>query len=294
MDLNKYEAFLSVADSGSFTAAGRILGYSQSGITRMIASLEQELGFSLFIRSKKGVELSENGKLMMPVIRNAVKAGRSAQEMGAQIRGVITGTIALGCYFSVSAILLPDILKSFETKYPGIQIRIHEGGTSDIARWLDQGSIEMAICARPKTESEYKWIPLMQDEMVVWLPKNHPKASLKAFPVHDMEKEPFIHTSPDRDTDQDRIIAKEGLHMNEKYTTQDGFTTWNMVAAGLGISFNQTLISRKWQGDVVLVPMKPRQYIEMGIALPEGSGNSPAVKVFIRHIKECLDKQENK
>lgn len=56
-------------------------------------------------------------------------------------------------------------------------------------------------------------------------------------------REPFIHTSPDHDTDQDRLLAALWLHPQTRFTTRDGFTTYNMVAAGLGISFNQRLIA---------------------------------------------------
>lgn len=63
MEAVKCEAFLAAAELGSLTATAELLGYTQSGVTRMIGTLEEELGFPLFLRSKKGVQLTENGKL---------------------------------------------------------------------------------------------------------------------------------------------------------------------------------------------------------------------------------------
>ncbi|MGN0363617.1 MAG: LysR family transcriptional regulator [Bilifractor sp.] len=280
MDMEKCRAFLSAADSGSFTEAAKALGYSQSGITRMIKSLEQEFGFSLFTRGKNGVRLTENGRKMLPSIREMVRAGRAAEQISSDIRGIVTGTITLGCYYSVSAIWMPVILKHFEGSFPGIGIRMQEGGNLDMARWLSEKSVDLCICAKP-ANSAYRWIPLYRDEIVVWLPIDHPLAKEKAIPIRCLEKEAFIHTSPGQDTDQDRLIEAQHLHMNEKYTTRDGFTTYNMVEAGLGISFNQRLISRKWNGNVIQIPLTPPQYVELGIAIPVDIELSPASKRFI-------------
>ena len=69
MEAVKCEAFLAAAELGSLTATAELLGYTQSGVTRMIGTLEEELGFPLFLRSKKGVQLTENGTLMLPLLR---------------------------------------------------------------------------------------------------------------------------------------------------------------------------------------------------------------------------------
>ena len=73
-------------------------------------------------------------------------------------------------------------------------------------------------------------------------------ANQTSYPVAMLSQEKFIHTLPNEDTDQDRLIVAEKLQLNERYTTRDGFTTYNMVEAGLGVSVNQRLISQKWQG----------------------------------------------
>ena len=80
MDTIKCELFLAAVDRGSLTAAGEAYGYTQSGVTRIINSLEKELGFPLFIRSKKGVVLTENGKAMLPALRDLVRANQLSEQ----------------------------------------------------------------------------------------------------------------------------------------------------------------------------------------------------------------------
>lgn len=285
MDAVKCEAFLTAAELGSLTAAAESLGYTQSGVTRMIGALEAELGFPLLVRSKKGVSLTANGKAMLPLCRDLVRAAQSAEQLGADIRGTVRGVLTIGCYYSIAALMLPDILKSFRALYPGVRVRMQEGGNRDMSRWLTEHSVDLCFCAEPRIQ-DCDWIPLFRDEIVAWLPKDHPLASAPVFPVKRLEQEAFIHTQPGQDTDLDRLLEKLKLHPDTAFSTRDAFTTYNMVATGLGVSFNQRLISRKWNGEVAELPFDPPQYISLGLALPSLAEASPAARKFIELAKE--------
>ena len=115
-------------------------------------------------------------------------------------------------------------------------------------------------------------------KLVAWLPRGHELAEADAFPLMRLQNEPFIHTSPNHDTDQDRLLEQHDLHPQTCFTTRDGFTTYNMVEAGLGVSFNQRLISRKWSGTVAEVPFDPPQFVTLGISVPSLREASPAAK----------------
>lgn len=281
----KCEAALAAADRGSLTAAAELLGYTQSGVTRMVGALEEELGFALFSRSKRGVVLTENGRLMLPLFRDLVRACRGVEQQGAEIRGMSRGVLTIGCYYSISAIWMPRLLKGFCAKYPGVKVRLQEGGNGEMSRWLGERSVDCCFCAQPE-RTEYPWKPLFEDELVAWLPPDHPRAAEKRFPVKDLEREDFIHTSPGQDTDQDRLLARLGIAPRTRFSTRDGFSTYNMVAAGLGISFNQRLIARQWSGPVVQLPFDPPQKVTLGIAVPNCRDASPITRRFIQWVEE--------
>ena len=287
MEVLQCRAVLAAADSGSITAAAELMGYTQSGITRIITGFEEELGFPLFSRSKKGVELTENGRMMLPLLRSITQAHQCADEMSADIRGSVHGTITIGSYYSISALVLPKILKAFSENYPGVSVSLREGGNQEMARWLTEKSVDFCFCAKPSADG-VEWLPLFKDELVVWLPKESLLAKKENFPVRLLEKEPFIHTSPGRDTDLDRFIKERKLNMNTCFSTKDAYTTYNMVEAGLGISFNQRLISQKWHGEVAELPMEPRAFIELGIAIPSLQYASPAVKRFMKFMQQTV------
>lgn len=287
MDIRKCEAFLVSAESGSFTKAAHILGYSQVAITRLIAGLEDELGFPLFSRSKKGVILTENGKLMLPAFRELVCSGRNAEQLAAEIKGIVSGVLTIGSYYSVSTMLLPGIIKNFQQKFPEVKVNMLEGGNREMCRWLSEKSVDCCFLADPG-DSACDWTPVFQDEIVAWLPRKHPLASSASFPIRNLNSEPFIHTQPGEDTELDRMLASHRLTPNVCFTTRDAFTTYNMVAAGLGISCNQRLISAKWDKSIAEVPFDPPQYLSLGIAVPSRTEMSPAARKFIDCAMETI------
>ncbi len=181
------------------------------------------------------------------------------------------------------------LLKEFHNRFPGVSIRIQEGSNRNIAKWLREKSVDCCLCSRPASV-EHDWISIYQDELVAWIPVDHPLADSAAFPIENLEKEDFIHTTPGQDTTQDRLLKKLHLHPRTIFTTRDGFTTYNMVGAGLGISFNQRLLSQKWNlSNVIEKPFSPPQFEELGIAVPSLKESSPAAKKLIefavQHIR---------
>ena len=291
MDSFKIEAFLTALDLGSISAAGNFLGYTQPGITRIIRSLEDEMGFDLLVRTKKGVVITENGKTMLPLFREIVHASNNALELSGSIKGVLSGTLVIGSYYSVSSMLLPEVIKTFKTHYPGIRIRIHEGGNRDFAKWLQNKSVDCCFAIQPADGVSCDWIPILQDEMMVWLHSDHPLAGNSSYPLEELESELYIATSPDEDTEIDRMLQKENIKPTSVFSTANAYTAYRMVEAGLGVSVNDKLFTDRWDGDVVALPFTSPQKITLGISVPSLKEASPATKKFIECVKESFTLQ---
>ena len=241
--------------------------------------------------------LSRNGKerhISAQCVRNAavLQRIRNAEQFGAEICGIVKGSLSIGCYYSVSALWMPKILTVFRARYPGVTVRMQEGGNLEMARWLSERSVDCCFGAKPKSDV-YDWLPVFRDELVAWLPQDHPLADRPAFPLDALQEEPFIYTSPNHDTDLDRLLAAHDLHPRTCFTTRDGFTTYNMVGAGLGVSFNQRLISRRWNGTVTEVPFDPPQFVTLGISVPSLKEASPAARKFIDCAIETVSAEEH-
>ena len=179
MDLIKCKAFLVSVDTGSLTSAALEMSYTPSGITRMINSLESELGFTLLNRNPKGISLTENGKRMLPFIREIVHYNEQVSQVSAEIRELLTGTLNVGTYPSIAACWLPEIIKRFNFCYPGIHINVLEGGNTDFVSWLRKRRIDCCFITNRKYEGD--WVKLMDDKFMAWLPEAHPWQVWKNF-----------------------------------------------------------------------------------------------------------------
>ena len=127
------------------------------------------------------------------------------------------------------------------------------------------------------------------DELLAWLPKNHPGAGEASFPLCALENEPFIITMPNQDTEIDRLLGSRHLTPDIRFSTADAYTTYCMVEAGLGMSLNNRLITLSWSGDVVTLPFDPPQFVSLGIGVPSWKEASPAMKKFIECVKDMLE-----
>lgn len=78
------------------------------------------------------------------------------------------------------------------------------------------------------------------------------------------------------------------MKLKTRFTTKDGFTTYQMVKAGLGVSFNQAMIARDWKEEVAQVPISPKCFVSLGIALPKKEKVSPAVQRFNKCVEDEL------
>jgi len=100
---DRYEIFLKVCETGNFTKAAEALNYTQSGISQMMAGLEEELGVQLFARAKKGVVLTDNGQRLIPYIREMVNQKEKLRQAAFNINNKVEGKLRIGSFSSVTA-----------------------------------------------------------------------------------------------------------------------------------------------------------------------------------------------
>lgn len=93
---------MKVVELGSLTKAADALGFTQSGVSHAISSLEEELGFTLLLRGRSGVRLTPNGEQLLKPIREMLNWNEQLKQVAASIHGLETGTVRIGTFTSVS------------------------------------------------------------------------------------------------------------------------------------------------------------------------------------------------
>lgn len=189
--MNRYLALQKILEMGSFTKAADALGYTQSSISQMIASLERELGMRLLTRSRTGVKLTIEGAALYPFIDRTILQYRAMEEKAKEIRGLETGIIRVGTITSITCHWMPQLIKGFQAQYPQVQFLFHQGDYTLIPEWIRTGQVDFGFVTPPAV-SDLDTIPIQDGEMLAVLPKNHPLACQERVTLEDLTTDPFI------------------------------------------------------------------------------------------------------
>ncbi len=290
METEKYRALLKAAERGSITAAAYELGYSPSGLTRSLDSLEKDLGISLLSRTPQGVSLTSEGERLLPGIREMLYGEQRIMEEAASLQGLTEGELVIGSYYSIASLWLPDILKRFQEKYPGIRFHVEQAGNKTLQQGLLQRRLHCCLLDKPENYPG-DWIHLYWDQLMVWLPKGHPLAKEKTIQPEMLDGVPFINPLPQENNDGERYFAKMHVHPDVRFTSTDMYTCWKMVEAGLGICIDDGLSVGRWPGDVEIRPLSRHNQLDIGIALPSIKGAAPALRKFIQAVQSYVKKR---
>ena len=189
-----------VAQAGSFSAAAHSLGYTQSAVSRQVATLDAVCGRRLFDRSRNGVTLTPAGTRLL------ARAVRILDEFDAALHEVVgeqlgAGPVRLGAFATAVAGLVPKALASLP---PQLNVTLREGTTPALTRALRAGALDLAILALappfrpPDTESPaLELTTLSERELVIGVAASHPLANARAVEVEQLKGQVWVASRSD-------------------------------------------------------------------------------------------------
>ncbi len=145
IDLELYKIFYIVAKNKHMTKASEELHISQPAISQSIKKLESQLGGTLFLRSNKGMELTEEGKMFYEYVKGALELINNAEHEFTSFKDLSKGEIKIGCSTTLTKLVLLDALKKFHTDYPNINVNITNDLTSNLINDLKLGKLDFVI-----------------------------------------------------------------------------------------------------------------------------------------------------
>lgn len=288
MESKKLEALLMAVDLGSFTKAAEVLGYTQSGLTHMMNSLEKEVGFTLLERGRSGVRLTEEGERIAPAVREFLQANARLDSVIEQVASSRTEIIRVSAYASIAMHWLPGIIQRFREECPDVDVDIRMADHVDVPyELLAQGKMD-AILVSPQDEGQYEWVHLADDPMFAVLPKDFGTQGMTAFPLAAFEARDFIMPSQGFDKDIMRIFNRIGVKPHILPTWVDDPTVISMVSHGLGVSMMTELTVRGRTDGVKLLPVEPASSRELGLAVRSLDAASDGLRHFIDCTKRVV------
>ena len=288
MESKKLEALLMAVDLGSFTKAAEVLGYTQSGLTHMMNSLEKEVGFTLLERGRSGVRLTEEGERIAPAVREFLQANARLDSVIEQVASSRTEIIRVSAYASIAMHWLPGIIQRFREECPDVDVDIRMADHVDVPyELLAQGKMD-AILVSPQDEGQYEWVHLADDPMFAVLPCDFDTQGMTAFPLAAFEARDFIMPSQGFDKDIMRIFNRIGVKPHILPTWVDDPTVISMVSHGLGVSMMTELTVRGRTDGVKLLPVEPASSRELGLAVRSLDAASDGLRHFIDCTKRVV------
>ena len=165
MDVLKCKAFVSSVDEGSFTAAGKIMGYTPSGISQLVSAMEAEFGFSLLTRKSNGVVLTREGESIYPIAVEYIEKEAEIYKAATELSGMYKGNVMIATFASIAAHTLPGIIKEFTDLHPSINIQIEETTIADIAVATNSGQIKTGSLSRTDRMAKYNQLIRIEEQL---------------------------------------------------------------------------------------------------------------------------------
>jgi LysR family nitrogen assimilation transcriptional regulator len=251
LDLRQLEYFIAIRELGAFSKASLKLSMSQSVLTRQIQSLEKELGFSLYRRTGRGVELTQEGIVFEGYAREIIKTHQTALVKIRETRLTQAQPVIVGLPASLASVVAVGLVKDFKEKYPQHPLKILEGFSGHISEWLIDGRIDVAVLYNTKSTafSSIKTDPLLEDRLVLVSPAQNamqlPKGPVS---ITSLAHIPLILPSQEHGVRVlvDRALAEKGLKPNILVEIDSLYSSLVMVESGLGCTVVSYPCVKRW------------------------------------------------
>jgi DNA-binding transcriptional LysR family regulator len=191
LDLRQLKYFVAVAEELHFGRAAASLHISQPPLSLKIRALEDELGLVLFKRTSRHVELTPAGKILLQQARELMVDADRFVKLAASLNSGVAGSLSVGYTAVMTYGLLPNVVLAFKERFPLVSLTLHEMVSSEQVRALQEHRLDVGMM-RPSVPAGFKTIPLGEEEMLVFLPENHPLAAQEAITLSALASEPMI------------------------------------------------------------------------------------------------------
>lgn len=295
IELRHLRYFIAVAEELHFGRAAERLHMAQPPLSQQIRQLEEQLGFQLFYRTKRSVELTEAGQVFLRESRKLFNQLEQAIEAGRQVSRGEKGQIVIGFISSAAYNVLPVILRSFRSQVPGVRLELHEMPTTEQLDWLREGKIDVGLLRPPVEDKTLNLMTIVREPMVVAFPENHPFIEQDQIALSSLVNEDFILfprlLSP-RAYDQIISLCQQaGFSPNVVQEAMQMQTIVSLVAGGIGVAIVPISLQNMQRTGVIYRPLEePTPCAEVALVWRQND-ISPSVQRFLDIVQFVVGQQ---
>jgi DNA-binding transcriptional LysR family regulator len=266
MDFNTLQAFLAVADAGSFSRAAQRLYLTQPAVSKRLASLEDELGLRLFDRIGRSVSLTHAGSRLLPRARKLLLQAQDMKHLASNLTEEVSGPLILGTSHHIGLHRLPDVLKQYRSEYPDVQLDIRFMDSEAACRAVEKGALEMAIVTLPTdSHSNLQTRELWEDKLRFVAAPEHALAGKQQVSLEELSRYPAVLPGPTTYTRSilEQVIQEQDLAISLGMSTNYMETLKMLAEINLGWSLlPETMLK---QAKLEVLPVKLQLKRSLGL-----------------------------
>ncbi len=289
MELRVLNYFLEVAREENITKAAQLLHITQHTLSRQIASLEEELGVELFIRSNHSINLTEEGLLLKRRAEEIITLSEKTKAELLSSSTELSGEISIGCGELKTVEFIAKVMAKLQKKYPLVTFTMISGNADEIKSRIESGLLDIGLLNKPVDTDKYESIDIpIKDIRGALLSVNSPLASKEYLTPKDLLEEKLL--VPNRLVVQKSLAQWFGVSLDELKIVGTHNLLYNasvMVRNNVGIAIGVELDCE--YKDVKFIPFYPYEEYGSVIAWKKTSQMSAVIKEFLKTAKLCLE-----
>ncbi|HEX2360171.1 MAG TPA: LysR substrate-binding domain-containing protein [Solirubrobacterales bacterium] len=287
MELRQLRYLDAVARRRSFTRAALDLHIAQSALSQQVGRLERELGVELLRRTTRRVEVTEAGELFLARARRALAEVDGVRADLDALQGLVRGTLRLGGVPPVGPVPPAALIAEFSRAHPGVAITVREDAAFTLLDQLRDGSLDLVMAlVDPDPLDGLEGVALLDDELVLIAPPDHPLARAKRVRVERLEGEALVaYVAGSALGDVLHTLVPGGRVVAE---ANDLETVRELTARGLGVTLMPRSVVASHAAHLAIRPLSPRRALPLSLVWRAGERPTPAAQAFREHVLSTL------
>jgi DNA-binding transcriptional LysR family regulator len=299
MELRHLRYFVTVAEELHFTRAAKKLRIAQQALSAQIRNLEVELGFDLFVRSPKGVELTAAGQELLNGARDTLATAAASVEAARDVAVRDTNLLRLGfCSYAIK-LGLGNAINAFRSAWPDVRLALNDLPGPEQLQRLDRGELDLAVCSQLIPDSPFfsglETLTLATEKLVGLIPPEGAWTSPVPTRLREYLDLPFVGLDRNDFSEYwrflDRICETRGIRLQPSLQVKSKHSLMMLVAGGMGVSVMPAHVAESVPGTLRVVPISDlTEEIPTVAAFQRHSQNS-MLPAFLQVLKDCLELQ---
>ncbi|MDA8346306.1 MAG: LysR substrate-binding domain-containing protein [Thermaerobacter sp.] len=296
MELRQLDMFVAAADRNSITDAAQALLVAQPSVSTQIRALEKELGYPLFDRLPRGVRLTDVGRAVLPHARQILRHVGEIREAIDELAGLQRGQLVLGTMPSITAHLIPTVIKTFRQAFPNVDLRVVESRASSIVDGVIAHRFDLGVVTNAQPHPQIEIAPLLAEEIFAILPVDDSLAGRDEIDLAELADRSFIVLEPGFSLRSVLLEACRQAGFSPRIAQEMSSiqAIKGLVEIGMGVSLapRMAVVQEERLGLLRALHLRSRPYRQLQIITSKGSYLPRSAQAFIRICQEEATRSE--